>query len=279
MIDNPPLKEEESFEDLIKINDKFLAEAEPGIFNPDPDKKEYFTPFTIDIFGSENLNNINNYLNKFRFISPSFNKLLRDFSTAEFIQEKIAVGYGLTNKQSAEITRIIRDTLLGGIFLGDLVQAIQSKLSISEDTSKKIASLIISDLFAPIIEDLKRDQKMKFADRIKMISEQKKEAPKSEPVPAFEKQSQAEIKPLVQEPKVSVAPSPVQPIPKPEVPIPNNNPSPDPKPPATTTPRTFSNPAAIINSNREYMTKLSEQQQAGTNPQPQDEKSTITGVR
>jgi len=126
----------------------------------------YFTPYTVDLFGLTNEASIGDYANKFRNLPELVSKVVFDFSTAEFIEDKLGQTFGLSFEQKTELTRIIRDILLADAFWGDFPTLVSSRLGIGVDMANQIVKAITTELFAPAMEDIKKMQREKFSDKI-----------------------------------------------------------------------------------------------------------------
>lgn len=70
--------------------------------------------------------------------------------------------FQLNIKQIEELSRLIRKILVTEIYLGDIVQEITNRLAVSPNIAKEIANRVITNLFAPAIEDLKKLHTEKF---------------------------------------------------------------------------------------------------------------------
>lgn len=127
----------------------------------------YHTPYTIDMYKALNAGIFELYNQKIKSSPESIYLILTEFSTAEFIEEKLGLVFNLTNQQIAELTRIIRDVLLGDRYIGDLISNVSSGLALDREKSKQIVDKILFELFAPALDDIKKIQREKFADRIK----------------------------------------------------------------------------------------------------------------
>ncbi len=77
----------------------------------------------------------------------------------------LSLQYGLNEDQSANISRIIRDILLVQAPIINMPQMISNKLGLDIEQSKQIANKIVSELFAPAIEDIKKMQREKFGQK------------------------------------------------------------------------------------------------------------------
>lgn len=78
------------------------------------------------------------------------------------ILEKICVDFNLNREQSALLSRLIRTVLIADTYIGDMPAQISSKLGVDQSTALEIARAVVSQLFAPVIEDIKKLQLQKF---------------------------------------------------------------------------------------------------------------------
>lgn len=124
------------------------------------------TPFNVDLFGSKPKNFFTEYTMRVLSLPESLKNILMDPSTADFIEDNLGSSFNLTPEQKIEITRIIRDVLLGDLFIGDMVQNISDRMNLVLDEAKKIGNLIVSELFRPAIEDIKKIQAERFPEKI-----------------------------------------------------------------------------------------------------------------
>jgi hypothetical protein len=90
---------------------------------------------------------------------------LREFLVSEVTATKIAAlsqTFRLSVNQTILLAMIIRYTVSGNLFIGDMPAQISSSLGIDQNTALEIARAITSQLFAPVIEDIKKLQLQKF---------------------------------------------------------------------------------------------------------------------
>ena len=78
-----------------------------------------------------------------------------DFSIAEFIEDVLGERFELTADQKIELTRIVRDILMGDILLSDALRVMSQKLTVPVDVAREICNGLLSGPLAPTIEDLK----------------------------------------------------------------------------------------------------------------------------
>ncbi len=126
----------------------------------------YATPFNVDLFGVKPENYFAIYTKIVLSLPESIKNILMDFSTAEFIEENLGSSFNLTSEQKTEITRIIRDVLLGDLFIGEMAQSVSIKAKLDPDEAKKIKDSIVSVLFKPAAEDIKKLQTERFPEKI-----------------------------------------------------------------------------------------------------------------
>lgn len=144
-----------------------------NIRNNISEDSKYATPFNVDLFGVKPENYFANYSKVVLSLPESIKKILMDYSTAEFIEENLGPNFNLTPEQKVEITRIIRDVLLGDLFIGDMIQKISDRMNLAPDEAKKIGNLIVSELFRPAIEDIKKIQAERFPEEINRPTSEK----------------------------------------------------------------------------------------------------------
>ncbi len=85
---------------------------------------------------------------------------------AEFVKDIIATPFNLSEKQTKEVIKIVLGLILTDAYLGNIVGEVQNRLNIDDQKAKTIAGLIVSELFAPILDDLKKVHIEKFAKNL-----------------------------------------------------------------------------------------------------------------
>lgn len=86
-----------------------------------------------------------------------------DTAPGDFIKDEVSIPLGLNENQSKSLAIIVLELILADFYLGNVVKTIQERLNIDELKAKTIAGLILTKLFAPILEDLKKIHIDKFA--------------------------------------------------------------------------------------------------------------------
>ena len=119
------------------------------------------------------LNQMGNDRFKYRSFHDSLRNLpekLQDFifdtMPADFIKDQISVPFGLNENQSKEIAKMVMELILTDIYLGNVVDEVKNRLGIDDQKARTIAGLLVTELFAPILEDLKKMHIEKFAKNI-----------------------------------------------------------------------------------------------------------------
>ena len=102
---------------------------------------------------------------KIEQLPPSISNLLTDFRTAEFI-EFLSNSKGLSETQGQGISKIVRDVILADVYLGDMPAEISSRLNIDLNSARELANQIASQVFAPVLDDIKKVQVSRFPGRI-----------------------------------------------------------------------------------------------------------------
>lgn len=80
--------------------------------------------------------------------------------------EKICSNHGLDPEQSAKLSRLIREVLIGDVFVGDMPLKISQNLGLEPALAKQLSNSIIANLFAPALDDIKSIQRQKFPGRV-----------------------------------------------------------------------------------------------------------------
>lgn len=128
---------------------------------------KYLTPYVSGV--SELVNNtgeIGRFIARVFKLPESVQSIFRNFSTAEFLVDKLAPSFGLDVDQTAELTSILRDVLLADLFWGDFAKTISARLQVDPDTASQIVKAVTDGLLTPALEDIKAMQREKFRDRI-----------------------------------------------------------------------------------------------------------------
>ena len=126
------------------------------------DNQKYFqfSPFFIDstLMSDLDWDKLQDKIDKLPIV---LGNILTSYKTSEFI-EMLAQKYVQLGVQWSDIARSVRDVVLADIYIGDMPAQISSKLGVDQNTALEIARAIVSQLFAPVIEDIKKLQLQKF---------------------------------------------------------------------------------------------------------------------
>ena len=90
----------------------------------------YETPYSIDMHTFETESHFTDHIRRVLLLPKPVQYIFTDFSTAEFIEEKVGQTFNLTADQKAELTRILRDILLADSFWGDFQSLVSSGLGV-----------------------------------------------------------------------------------------------------------------------------------------------------
>ncbi len=120
------------------------------------------------------------FQDKIEIISEVLFALLVTEETSEFIKS-LTQKYVQLSVQGPDIARIIRDVVLADVYIGDMPAQISSKLGVEQNTALEISRAIVSQLFAPVIDDIKKLQLQKFGKLPGPSTPQQSSAPR--PVP------------------------------------------------------------------------------------------------
>ena len=118
-----------------------------------------YSPFDVDI--DTMLNDNNRWVlfeKKLAAVPESIKNILILAPTISFLQ-LLSFRKGFTETQSADVSRIVRDTLLGDRPLSSMVSQLSLKLNIDTPKATIIANEIVENLFMSALEDIKRVQR------------------------------------------------------------------------------------------------------------------------
>ena len=121
-----------------------------------------FDPIKVDdLYFAQHEEEQNQFYQQLKTLPGSIAGVLFGMETAAMI-EKISQEKKLNQKQSEEFSRLIRKILTAEVYLGNIVQELKNKLSVTEETVKELANDLISQLFDESLEDIKKLHVEKF---------------------------------------------------------------------------------------------------------------------
>ena len=121
-----------------------------------------FDPIKVDdLYFAQHEEEQNQFYQQLKTLPGSIAGVLFGMETAAMI-EKISQEKKLNQKQSEEFSRLIRKILTAEVYLGNIVQELKNKLSVTEETAKELANDLISQLFDESLEDIKKLHVEKF---------------------------------------------------------------------------------------------------------------------
>lgn len=94
---------------------------------------------------------------------------LKEFLVSEITAARIeglSQSYQLSANQITLLAIILRYVATGNLFIGDMPQELSRWLGIDQATAREVANQIVSQLFAPVLEDLNKVQAEKFPGRL-----------------------------------------------------------------------------------------------------------------
>ena len=123
-----------------------------------------FSPFFVDSASMPDLD-WERLQNKIDQLPPTLVNLLTDNKTSQFV-ETLAQKYIQLSVQGPDVARLIRDVVIGDIFIGDMPKEISNRLGVDQALAREVANLIVSQIFTPVLEDIKKVQAEKFPGRL-----------------------------------------------------------------------------------------------------------------
>jgi hypothetical protein len=126
---------------------------------------EYATPYNV---GIKNLtqSQLSAYISRSQELPPAIKDILADFSSAEFVEEKVGPKFSLTPEQKKGFTEIVRDILIGDMYMGDMIQEIHERIGLDQSLARNLANDTVNQLFAPALDDIKKIQSERFGNRV-----------------------------------------------------------------------------------------------------------------
>lgn len=130
----------------------------------------YFSPFFVD---SESMSDFawDKLQDRIDQLPANLINFLSANNTSGYIQI-LTQKYASLSTQGPDVARLIRDVVIGDVFIGDMPSEISRRLGIDPTTAKEIANQIVSQLFTPVLEDIKKVQAAKFPGRLPAKSQE-----------------------------------------------------------------------------------------------------------
>ena len=113
-------------------------------------------------------------------LPPTLKDLLLSAGTAELI-ESSGKSNSLSEGQTEELSKIIRDVIMAYLYIGDMPSQIAVQANVDTVTARNIANQIVNQLFKPVLTDLKNIQKEKFSQKMSTMENTGPSAPSSTP--------------------------------------------------------------------------------------------------
>lgn len=123
-----------------------------------------YSPFFVDTAEMSDLDweKLNKKIDK---MPQSLADFLVDAKVSEFM-ELLTQKYIQLSVQGSDIARLIRDVVIADVFIGDMPQELSRRLGIDQTVAREVTNLIVSQLFAPVLEDLKKVHRERFPGRL-----------------------------------------------------------------------------------------------------------------
>lgn len=90
---------------------------------------------------------------------------LVDYRTSNFIRN-LTINKKVDPRLGTEIAAIVRDVIVADLYIDDLPTIFRDRLGISQDLAYETANEVVSQLFPPIIEGVKKIQRDKLGSRM-----------------------------------------------------------------------------------------------------------------
>lgn len=129
-------------------------------------EKKYLTPYVawLNVIGGSE-GEISRFMKQVDQLPEEVQVVLKNFSTAEFIEDEVAPQFNLTNQQVNDLTIAIKDLLLGESHGKDFISNVQLSLNISEEMAQQIVVTLTKELLGSIIGNLGELQTDKYPEK------------------------------------------------------------------------------------------------------------------
>ncbi|MBI2063829.1 MAG: hypothetical protein HYT65_02455 [Candidatus Yanofskybacteria bacterium] len=122
------------------------------------------SPYSVDGLQTPGFN-YSRFQDKLDTLPEDLVELLLDPATTDFVQS-LTQKYIQLSVQGPDMARLIRDVTIGDIFIGDMPKEISHRLGIDQTFAREITNLIVSQLFTPVIEDIKKVQNERYPGKL-----------------------------------------------------------------------------------------------------------------
>ena len=141
-----------------EIAEDEIAEFEELMAASPENNFDIYNPFRVDTLEMQKSGGLwERFVKQVDSVPSPIKDILFNIGTMELLI-RIAENFNLSRNQSRELSRIIRDVLLGNAYVGNMLQDITNRLALDSGAAKAIANEIVSELFSPAIEDIKKIQ-------------------------------------------------------------------------------------------------------------------------
>jgi len=116
---------------------------------------DIFSPYRVDVNNMARDRHLwSEYISNVCASPEEIKDTLCSIGTMSFLKFDIGETFGLSESQSAELSRIVRDTLLNHIQLSDIEPEIIKKLMIYPEMATAITSLLDQNIFTPVADKI-----------------------------------------------------------------------------------------------------------------------------
>lgn len=140
-----------------------------------------FSPY----FAQEDIEKPEDRLNFFKLFDGSTQKIKELLPSMEIAEKIMNIGttFGLDEFDTEAISLAVRKIAMGEIFVGDGVDFIANETELPRERAKSLVSLIVNEILAPALDDIKKIQSQKFPEKVAKTSETPKPFIPSRPAP------------------------------------------------------------------------------------------------
>src|SRR3989344_3882457 len=115
----------------------------------------YYTPYNIDLSALPDEAARKKYIERVLSLPKKLVDIIFDSNTAILIEESLSPRFNLSPSQKQELTRTIRDVVLGEFYFKNLPEVVQKKLQVDEAKAKDLTKELVASILMPGWEELK----------------------------------------------------------------------------------------------------------------------------
>lgn len=143
------------------------------------DQYTQFSPYFAQL-DVEKAEDRSGFLKLFQTLSKLVKELLVSMETSEKIIN-IGKTFGLDEFDTEALSFVVRKIVTGEVFIGYGAEFVAREVGLPPERSKSLLSLLVNEIFAPALEDIKEIQTAKFSQQFRVSAQSKTPTKRLEP--------------------------------------------------------------------------------------------------